>query len=164
MMHDEYEPTEVMGQTPGGRQPSNRPQEDYEPTQRMYQPQGFGSDSMSAGANKTQRIPKAPPTFAWLVVIEGIHAGHIFRLHPDTTVIGRDPGCDIVVDDNTMSRQHAKIRRMEGADDEKLFVIQDLFTENSTFVNGEEIVKHELKDDDLLLLGETKFVFKQVSL
>jgi pSer/pThr/pTyr-binding forkhead associated (FHA) protein len=105
-----------------------------------------------------------PPTFAWLVVVEGAHSGHIFRLHPDATLIGRDPGCDIVLDDTAASRQHAKARVVEGENKEKVFVIQDLATENGTFINGKEIVKRELSDGDRILIGHTKLVFKQIQL
>jgi pSer/pThr/pTyr-binding forkhead associated (FHA) protein len=93
---------------------------------------------------------------------EGIHAGHIFRLLPDDTLVGRDPYCDIVVDDPAVSRQHAKVRVVEREDKQKAFVIHDLATENGTFVNGEEIAKHELDDGDIILVGETELVFKQV--
>ena len=64
-------------------------------------------------------------------------------------------------DDNGIC-QHAKVRVVEGDDKERVFVIHDLATENGTFVNGEEIAKHELNDGDVILVGETELVFKQV--
>lgn len=116
------------------------------------------------GLEKTELLRVEPPSFAWLVMVEGSHVGQLFRLRPSSTLIGRDPGCDIVLDDPTVSRQHAKIRAIEGESGEKTFVIHDLGTENGTFVNNEEITKKELNDGDLISLGRTKFVFKQVKL
>jgi pSer/pThr/pTyr-binding forkhead associated (FHA) protein len=95
-------------------------------------------------------------------LVEGIHAGKIFRLHSDVTLIGRDPSCDIVLDDQAISRQHVKIRSDEGDEDEQVFVLHDLATENGTFVNDEEVLKHELSDGDHVRMGRTQMVFKQV--
>jgi pSer/pThr/pTyr-binding forkhead associated (FHA) protein len=122
---------------------------------------GMGSAGRS-GALKTERLQVEPPAFAWLVAVEGPHAGHIYRLHPDVTLIGRDPSCDILLDDTAVSRHHAKVRVVEGEDKQKLFVIQDMATENGTFVNDEEIVKHELTDGDRVLIGRKKLIFKQI--
>ncbi|MEM3486284.1 MAG: FHA domain-containing protein [Candidatus Methanomethyliaceae archaeon] len=118
----------------------------------------------SSGPEKTELLRTEPPSFAWLVMIEGSHIGQIFRLHPSSTLIGRAPNCDIVLDDPAVSRQHAKVRAVEGENKEKIFVIHDLGTENGTFVNDEEITKKELNDGDVISLGRTKFVFKQVKI
>lgn len=122
---------------------------------------GYGSSPSPSGANKTERLHVAPPTFGWFVIVEGVHAGHIFRLHPDSTTIGRDPSCDIVLDDTAASRQHAKVRVIN-RDKKTIFVLHDLATENCTTVNDEEIAKHELTDGDSVLIGRTKLIFKQI--
>jgi pSer/pThr/pTyr-binding forkhead associated (FHA) protein len=49
-------------------------------------------------------------------------------------VIGRLPGCGFVIDDRTVSRHHAIIRR-EGA----FWVLVDLGSTNGTRVNGDRI-------------------------
>ncbi len=168
-MADEYKPTRRV-ETPGGVSgpagPSSGGQPEYHPTVLMSDvgagQYGYGSQVVQPGAAKTERLRVGPPTFAWLVVVEGIHAGHIFRLHPDVTLVGRDPSCDIVLDDEAASRQHAKVRVVEGEDKRNTFVLHDLATENGTFVNDEEIAKHELSDGDRILIGRTKLVFKQI--
>jgi hypothetical protein len=162
-MNAEYEPTAFIGQSPSGASSSRQSDGEYEPTQRVDTGAGRVGASVSPEMAKTMQLKKEPPTFAWLVIVDGIHTGHIFHLHPET-VIGRDPVCDIVLDDPAISRQHIKIRRMDGEDGSKDFVLQDLFTENGTLVNGEEVVKQTLTDGDRVLLGETKLVFKQVRL
>ncbi len=166
-MADEYKPTRRV-ETPGGVSgpagPSPGRQPEYHPTVPIGDAgagqYGYGPPAGQPGTDKTVGLRREPPTFAWLVIVDGIHAGHIFRLRSDVTVIGRDPSCDIVLDDSAISRQHAKVRVVE--DEEKVFVLHDLATENGTFVNDEEITKHELGDGDRILIGQTKLVFKQI--
>lgn len=168
-MAGEYKPTrkvETTGAGYGPADPSSGRQSEHRPTVLMSGAgagqYGYGPQVGQPGVAKTELLKKGPPTLAWLVLVEGIHAGHIFRLHPDATIIGRDPGCDIVLDDTAVGRQHAKVRVVEGEDKQKIFVLHDMATENSTFVNDEEIVKHELSDGDRILVGRTKLVFKQI--
>lgn len=148
----------------------------YEPTQRMnpsssnYDDGNFSPNYNQAnipgsgGLNKTMALRREPPSFAWLVVVDGIHAGRPFELSSDSTLVGRDPTCNIMLDDAAVSRQHIKIRATEGEDKKKVFVIHDLATENGTLVNDEEIFKCELKDGDVILIGQTRLVFKQILL
>jgi len=164
-MANDYKPTRKVDASGGGREqggdfPKHRPTVPIGGVGASRH--GYGPQPAQPGAAKTERLQVEPPTFAWLVVAEGIHAGHIFRLHPDTTLIGRDPGCDIVLDDTAATRQHAKVRVVEGENKQKVFMLHDLATENGTFVNDEEIVKHELRDGDRIIIGRTKLVFKQI--
>ena len=168
-MASEYKPTrkvEIPGGASGPAGPSPGGQPKYHPTVPISDvgagQYGYGPQAVQPGADKTVRLRKEPPTFAWLVIVDGIHAGHIFRLHSDVTLVGRDPSCDIVLDDEAASRQHAKVRVVEGEEKQKTFVLHDLATENGTFVNDEEIVKHELGDGDRILIGQAKLVFKQI--
>ncbi len=166
-MSGEYKPTRKMD-VPGGSYESGggpyEPQSTYPVGGPVAPSYGPGSPGMGySGAAKTERLRVEPPSFAWLVVVEGIRAGHIFRLHPEITLIGRDPSCDIVLDDSAVSRQHAKVRVVE-EEGKKKFVLHDLASENGTIVNGEAIAKHELTDGDQILIGRTKLVFKQVQL
>ena len=56
----------------------------------------------------------------------------VFLVQGDaTTVIGRDPGCDIVLDDDRVSRRHA---RLTGAD--QSWLLSDLGSTNGTLVSG----------------------------
>lgn len=92
---------------------------------------------------------------AWLYVVEGEDAGRDFRLG-DKTTIGRDGACDVILfNDSEISKQHARIRR-EGQE----FVLYDLASLNGTFVNGSQIQKQLLTDDDEILVGSTRLVFK----
>lgn len=55
-------------------------------------------------------------------------------LSRDSVVIGRDPACDHVLEDPTVSRRHARLSR-RGA----RLLVEDLGSVNGTFVNGERI-------------------------
>ena len=92
----------------------------------------------------------------WLMVEKGPRAGQEFRLH-EVTAIGRGGDSDIVLDDPSVSRQHAKVR-LEG----QVFTIFDLGATNPTTVNGQEIGRHQLMDGDHVEIGNVVLVFKQI--
>jgi pSer/pThr/pTyr-binding forkhead associated (FHA) protein len=116
----------------------------------------------ASGAAKTEIMYKPPVAMAWFAVKSGPRAGHLYRLVPEATAIGRDSHNDIIVDDSAVSRQHAKVKLEPGPEDEKQFYIYDLATSNGTVVNGERIVKEALYDGDEIEIGRTVFVFKQI--
>jgi len=133
----------------------------YQSTIPMSDFQHYPPSTATPRAETEILRPREPGILAWLAVVDGPYAGHIFRLNPDATIIGRDPSCDIVLDDTAVSRQHAKIRVVKEKGGEPTFILHDMASENGTFVNGEEIVKYELKDGDCIRMGRTKLVFKQ---
>lgn len=89
---------------------------------------------------------------AWLVILNGPFAGQEYRLQRITD-IGREPDHnDVVVDDRTISRQHARIRYEKGA-----FVIYDLASANGVYVNGEKVQRRALTHGDRIKLGQVMF-------
>jgi serine/threonine protein kinase len=66
---------------------------------------------------------------ARLVVIRGSDVGRVVALPSYPCVIGREDGCDVVIDDARMSRQHAVIRIARGT-----WMVRDLDTSNGTHV------------------------------
>jgi len=94
---------------------------------------------------------------AWLVALNGPHAGKTYRLR-DIADIGRDSKHnDISLDDRTISRQHARIRREHGE-----FVIYDLVSANGVLVNGEAVERRVLHNGDRILVGQSELGFMQV--
>lgn len=116
----------------------------------------------AVSATETVALGAPPPSFAWLVIRDGPRAGRLFRVNPSGTTVGRDSRNDIILDDEAISRQHAKLRAEKGEGDEGQFFIYDLASENGTFVNGEKIVKQALEDGDEVVVGRTTLVFKRV--
>ena len=86
----------------------------------------------------------------------GGRAGEHFVPQGERTTIGRSPDCDIFLDDVTVSRQHAVLRR--NADS---FVIEDQGSLNGTFVNRRRIESAELTDGDEVHVGKYRLTFLQ---
>jgi diguanylate cyclase (GGDEF)-like protein len=84
--------------------------------------------------------------------IEGL--GEPVELRDDCLLIGRDGPCTLVVDDDSVSRRHAKIERVAGK-----HMLIDLRSLNGTFVNEERITEVELRAGDRIRLGKQIFKF-----
>ena len=91
---------------------------------------------------------------AVLVVKKGPDAGTNFILDKDVITCGRDAGSDIFLDDVTVSRRHAEIRR-NGTE----FTIVDSDSLNGTFVNRTRVEKTPLRSGDEIQIGKFKLVF-----
>jgi pSer/pThr/pTyr-binding forkhead associated (FHA) protein len=91
----------------------------------------------------------------WLVILKGRRKGRDYRIDRDASVLGRDGGCDFVVEDDTVSRQHARIRV-----EDQTFVLFDLGSGNGTYVNGEQVQRVELQDGDVIKIGDSLILFK----
>jgi len=72
--------------------------------------------------------------------------------------IGRDAGCDIVLDDKKASRNHAMLRQLGNGD----FYLIDEGSSNGCYVNNKLITAPTLlKDRDRLKIGDTELIFHQ---
>ena len=89
-----------------------------------------------------------------LVVTRGPNAGSKFLLDKDETSVGRYPESDIFLDDVTVSRRHAQVRRDEGR-----FFVEDVGSLNGTYVNGERVEATQLANADELQIGKFKLSF-----
>ncbi len=90
---------------------------------------------------------------AVLVVKKGPEAGTNFFLEKDVVTCGRDSASDIFLDDVTVSRRHAEIRR-----DSSGFTIVDSDSLNGTFVNRNRVDSAALKNGDEIQIGKFKLV------
>jgi len=89
-----------------------------------------------------------------LIVKRGPNAGSKFFMDSDKTDIGRHPESSIFLDDITVSRRHAEIRRTEGG-----FELHDIGSLNGTYVNKERVERAELRAGDEIQIGKFKLVF-----
>ena len=81
--------------------------------------------------------------------ISGKYQGGEFPLKEDREiVIGRSSELDMVLVEDMVSRQHARITTQQGK-----IVIEDLGSTNGTFVNGEKVKEASLKESDRVLIG-----------
>ncbi|MBS0569276.1 MAG: FHA domain-containing protein, partial [Proteobacteria bacterium] len=90
-----------------------------------------------------------------LIVTSGTLAGQVFGFS-DTAVIGRGQFSDVRLNDPTVSRRHASIRRNGAA-----WELSDQDSANGTLLRGARITgPTPLKDGDELQFGEVKAVFR----
>ncbi len=82
--------------------------------------------------------------------------GQRYRFDGEEATIGRGQANDIVIDSNSMSRQHARLTRTPGG-----IFIADLGSTNKTFVNGIAADGPvALRDNDVLRFGDVEADFK----
>ena len=94
-------------------------------------------------------------TAAFLKVIKGSSAGQVLALSGETVILGRHPSSQIVLDNASVSRQHAQIVEEHG-----VFLVEDLRSRNGTQVNRQPIRgKTELRDGDEIKVCDYAFTF-----
>jgi len=81
------------------------------------------------------------------------HGGttHEVDLPGHLCVVGRDPGCDIVLNDSKCSRRHAVIEETPQG-----VVVRDSGSANGIYVNGKRVESSPLRPGDTLRMGEVK--------
>jgi len=82
----------------------------------------------------------------------------VIKLKPGDYLVGRDPGCDVVVADPYVSRTHARIFYKDG----KWYIV-DLGSKNGTYVNGEDIKGREaveLREGAEIVIGFSALIVK----
>ena len=77
----------------------------------------------------------------------GVPRRHALR--PGTTLVGRAPECDLLIDDDSISRRHAELVVTETECE-----VRDLGSRNGTLRNGLAITRVALADGDTLTLGQ----------
>ena len=110
-----------------------------------------GEEGEHAAAALEELGVKGP---ALVVRSGGGRVGETFAPEGERTLIGRSPECDIFLDDVTVSRKHAVLRRSEGA-----FTIEDQGSLNGTFVNRTRIESARLEDGDEVQIGKYRLTF-----
>jgi len=78
-----------------------------------------------------------------------------FELAGMHEVIGRDPGCDLTLEDKRVSWHHARI---ELKADASSFIV-DLSSLNGVHVNNVRVVRQQLRHLDVIAIGNTKLRF-----
>ncbi len=68
------------------------------------------------------------------------------------TRIGRSPGCELQIDSQSVSRNHAMILKAA-----RELIVEDLNSTNGVLVNGRKVTRHLLNDGDVLTVGEIQF-------
>jgi diguanylate cyclase (GGDEF)-like protein len=93
-----------------------------------------------------------------LIVLAGSNRGETYRVDLIETVIGRAVNATVRLNDEGISRRHARLFQAGG----EIF-IEDLKSSNGTHVNGEIVTQRALRDGDKIRLGSTtilKFTYQ----
>ncbi|ACV22367.1 FHA domain-containing protein [Slackia heliotrinireducens] len=85
---------------------------------------------------------------ATLRIVKGAQVGSIFHLSADTITMGRNPHCDIFLNDMTVSRNHAVFERRGSG-----YAIIDQGSFNGLWINHENVHEAVLRDGDLIEVG-----------
>src|SRR5690349_20597305 len=92
---------------------------------------------------------------ATLSILRGSSPPKSIPLPEERITLGRNPDCNVVIDSNSVSRQHAQISWSEGQ-----YFLEDLRSRNGTLLNGTRIDgRVRLHDGDRITICETLMQF-----
>lgn len=86
-------------------------------------------------------------------LLDGAVVKEVELVNPRTT-LGRRPNNDIVIDNLTVSGEHAVLHLLDQSVE-----VQDLGSTNGTFVNGQPIERQMLRDGDQVIIGKYEVRF-----
>lgn len=78
-----------------------------------------------------------------------------FNLDKDVILIGRDPTCDVRIDNVGISRHHARIEKHDN-----IYTLFDLGSSNGTYVKGQKITQYNLNNGDEINIWNFSIFFK----
>lgn len=87
---------------------------------------------------------------ACLVIISGQPLGRLFPLHPGKCTVGRDPVCDIQLDDKFVSSKHGEFTLQQDR-----VVFKDLGSSNGSYIADQKITTAVLLDGEYIRVGKT---------
>jgi pSer/pThr/pTyr-binding forkhead associated (FHA) protein len=89
-----------------------------------------------------------------LVKLQG-QGSRTIEIAQDTFTIGRKTDNDLPIDDHTVSGRHARIARVQS-----VYFLEDLKSTNGTFLNGKLIERAQLRDADVVTIGQHRIIFQ----
>lgn len=132
------------------------------PTETMQHFEGDGGRTVirTVGGTDAPNPDGGRRVVGLLVSYSSNPAGEVYKVYEGRTIIGRDRTCDIPFPgDSHMSSKHFLIQYVDA---KGAFKAKDQGSSNGSYVNGQIYVMDEsieLKTNDIIVLGGTKFVF-----
>lgn len=113
--------------------------------------------ALTEGNGEEPEQEQAAPGKALFVVVRNQQPQ---RVNGDRFIIGRGKHCDLIIESNRVSREHAVVVR-----DGDTVLIEDLKSSNGTWFNQKRISRRKIEDGDEFTLGteRLKFLFRSVS-
>lgn len=110
------------------------------------------------GAAQSDGPTSGEPARTVHIVVEHPHGlPRLVAIDSSPILVGRGPNCDIALDDDQVSREHA---RFVIRDDR--VIVRDLGSRNGTYVNGAAIVGDVvIGDEDLVAIGRARLAVRR---
>jgi len=102
----------------------------------------------------TKNMESDEDFWAWLVP-QGMGLKSGFPINKDIMTIGRDVSCEILLNNEQVSRKHAELLRITDG-----YLLRDLGSTNGVFINGQRIQEKFLNPGDMITIGELQFLFQ----
>ena len=103
-----------------------------------------------------QIVNQLEPDVAMFIVLAGPGLGGRYLLDGEVTTVGRESSNEILLDDITVSRKHAVIKKTNGS-----YAIEDLRSLNGTYVNAKAVATSSLRTGDEVHVGKYRLTFFQ---
>ena len=101
-------------------------------------------------------MPETLPQPATLLVKLHGKGSRQFELTHETVTIGRKADNILVIEDPVVSGHHARIVKVQA-----VFFLEDLMSTNGTAINGRPITRQQLRDTDVITIGQHRLVFQE---
>jgi len=107
-----------------------------------------------------EEISMSDTTAAQAKLLVKLHGqgSRTIELANDVFTIGRKAGNDLSVDDHTVSGHHARIIKVQA-----VYFLEDLKSTNGSSVNGMRVDRHQLKDSDVITIGQHRIIFQEAA-
>jgi diguanylate cyclase (GGDEF)-like protein len=119
----------------------------------MYDPKNSDENTLVTDNIHISHSDKKEDAFV-MIYPTGPNMGRQYTLQGRNASIGRDPSNDIVVDNDSVSRRHARLTVEAGQR-----LITDLQSTNGSYVNNKPILTHFLQNGDQVKIGDTIFKY-----
>jgi VWFA-related protein len=125
-----------------------------------FPPPGGQPPFQASTEDRTRILQRSPKMSTVALLIDRENPAQRMDVAKPVVTIGRSQDSDLMIDHNTVSRQHAVIKLEEGE-----FRLYDMGSTNGTFVGDERIREPvALQDGSVVTFGEKPFIFKIISL
>src|ERR1700737_1683778 len=103
---------------------------------------------------QTPRMPPGTHSSVTFQVLDGVDKGRVFRNLPVPLTIGREEGNLLRLNDERVSRFHAKVQQDNGD-----VILTDLESTNGTRVNGASVQIRRLRPGDQIGIGRSMLLY-----
>lgn len=115
--------------------------------------------SSNSGEHTNQQAKNIEPPMPILVCLSGTMKSKVYKFSTNGNLIkweiGRSPDCDIQIEDDCVSTNHAQLLQ-----DGLRWKLVDLMSTNGTYVNGVKSLTSYLSSGDKIRFSQSEFMFK----